>query len=30
VPNNNMDFQVPKAQERSDLIAYLKQQKDQH
>ena len=30
VPKNNMDFQVPKAQERSDLIAYLKQQKDQH
>jgi cytochrome c len=25
VPNNNMDFQVPKAQERSDLIAYFKQ-----
>jgi cytochrome c len=25
VPNNNMDFQVPKAQERLDLIAYFKQ-----
>jgi cytochrome c len=25
VPNNKMDFHVPKAQERSDLIAYFKQ-----
>jgi cytochrome c len=25
VPDTKMDFQVPKAQERSDLIAYLKQ-----
>jgi cytochrome c len=25
VPNNNMDFQVPKANERQDLIAYFKQ-----
>jgi len=29
VPDNNMDFRVPKAQERSDLIAYFKRQKDQ-
>jgi cytochrome c len=27
VPGNNMDFQVPKAQERSDLIAYFLQLK---
>lgn len=27
VPNNNMEFRVPKAQERQDLIAYLKQVK---
>jgi cytochrome c len=25
VPDNKMDFHVPKAQERSDLIAYFKQ-----
>jgi len=24
VPGNNMDFHVPNAQERSDLVAYLK------
>jgi cytochrome c len=28
VPDTKMDFQVPKAQERSDLIAYFKQLKD--
>ena len=27
VPDNNMEFRVPKAQERLDLIAYLKQAK---
>jgi cytochrome c len=27
VPDNNMSFSVPKAEERRDLIAYLKQQK---
>ena len=27
VPDNNMSFSVPKAKERQDLIAYLKQQK---
>lgn len=30
VPNNKMDFHVPKAKERLDLIAYLKQEKNQH
>jgi cytochrome c len=25
VPDNNMSFSVPKAEERRDLIAYLKQ-----
>jgi cytochrome c2 len=24
VPGNNMDFHVPKAQERKDVIAFLK------
>jgi cytochrome c len=28
VPETKMDFHVPKAQERSDLIAYFKQLKD--
>jgi cytochrome c len=27
VPDNNMSFSVPKATERQDLIAYLKQKK---
>ncbi len=27
VPDNKMDFRLPKAQERSDVIAYFKQQK---
>ena len=27
VPNNNMDFRVPKPQERADIVAYLKQTK---
>jgi cytochrome c len=26
VPDNNMSFSVPKAEERRDLIAFLKQQ----
>jgi len=30
VPDNKMDFHVPIAQERSDLIAYFKRQKDQN
>jgi cytochrome c2 len=27
VPDNNMSFSVPKAEERRDVIAYLRQQK---
>jgi cytochrome c2 len=30
VPDNKMDFHVPSAQERSDLIAYFKRQKGQN
>jgi len=30
VPDNKMDFHVPSAQERSDLIAYFKRQEIQH
>ncbi|MEO6806794.1 MAG: heme-binding domain-containing protein [Edaphobacter sp.] len=30
VPNNKMDFHVPKTEERLDLIAYLKRQKVQY